>query len=101
MSDREAELRALAARFREHQGVNDAFLAKSFTDYHLVVDVRHGESIPESIHERLTEHDLYGANEVYGSDDGDLSFAGDVSHSTRHHFVDVRSRGEYQSYVVD
>jgi hypothetical protein len=42
-----------------------------------------------------------GANEVYGEDGSDVSFAGTVGDTARHQFVDVRTRGDHQSYVVE
>jgi hypothetical protein len=39
---------------------------------------------------------------VYDTDAGDASFAGAVGDdTTRHQFVDVRTRGDHQSYVVE
>ncbi|MFB6083230.1 MAG: hypothetical protein ABEJ94_03170 [Halorientalis sp.] len=101
--DRTAELRQLAADLRERETVVDAWLAKSFTDRLLVVDLRTDADVPEDIRERLHDHDLYGANEVYDTDERDASFAGTVGDddATRHQFVDVRTRGDHQSYVVD
>ena len=99
MADRETELRTVAERLRTHDAVDDAFLAKSFTDQLLVVDVA-GDGLPEEVIDRLAAHDLHGVNEVYG-DDGTRSFAGRVGEGTRHQFVDVRTRGDHQSYVVD
>lgn len=99
--DRTAELRGLAADLRECEAVADAWLAKSFTDRLLVVDLAGGERVPDALRERLQAHDLYGANEVYGTDAGDASFAGAVGDATRHQFVDVQTRGDHQSYVVE
>jgi len=101
MSDREAQLRRLAAELSDNQAVEDAFTAKSFTDLLVIVDVRRQETVPEDIVERLADHDCYGADRVYGDDAENHSFVGDVGEGTRHHFVDVRTRGSHQSYVVD
>ncbi|WP_157525808.1 hypothetical protein [Halorientalis sp. IM1011] len=98
--DRTAELRRLATDLREHDAVEDAWLAKSFTDRLLVVDLRTG-SVPAEIRERLEEHDCYGANDVYETGEADASFAGSVGDETRHQFVDVQTRGDHQSYVVE
>jgi hypothetical protein len=98
MSDREAELRELTAELQEHDAVIDTFLAKSFTDRLVIVDVG-DDAVPAGVRDRLAEHDLSGADDVYGTDEGSL--AGDVGDATRHHFVDVRTRGSHQSYVVD
>lgn len=100
MTDREAELEALASTLRDRDAVEDAWLAKSFTDRLLVVDLR-AETLPEDLRSLLADHDLYGANEVYGLDDGRSSFMGGADGTARHQFVDVRTRGEHQSYVVD
>jgi len=101
MTDRADRLRQLAAEISDHSTVDDAFLAKSFTDRLLVVDVSRGADVPESVMTRLAEHDLYGAADVYGTDDTTHSHAGDVGDSTRHHFVDVQTQGSHRSYVVD
>jgi hypothetical protein len=101
MTDREATLEDLATRLREHNAVNDAFLAKSFTDRLLVLDLEEGTSLPEDIHDLLADHDLRGANDVYRNERDDPSLAGDLSDATRHQFVDTRTRGDHQSYVVD
>lgn len=103
MTDRESELRRLAERVCQREAVADAYLAKSFTDRHLVVDLRGDGTVPADLVDLLAEHDLHGANEVYGhGDDGEgRSFMGEVGDANRHHFVDVRTRGDHQSYVVD
>ncbi|MFB6180108.1 MAG: hypothetical protein ABEI77_10345 [Halorientalis sp.] len=101
MSDRAAELRALASEISDHETVDDAWLAKSFTDMLLVVDLPEGTTLPAEIRDSLADHDLYGSNEVYDMDDTDQSFVGTVSNGNRHQFVDVRTRGEHQSYVID
>ncbi|WP_226004769.1 hypothetical protein [Natrinema salinisoli] len=101
MTDREATLEDLAARLREREAVSDAFLAKSFTDRLLVLDLEDGTALPAEIRDLLADHDLRGANEVYGNERDDPSLAGDLSDATRHQFVDTRTRGDHQSYVVD
>lgn len=101
MTDRETELRRLTTQLQQHELVDDAFLAKSFTDRLLILDVRHGESIPDDIEQMLANHELHGAEGVYGDDEAARSFAGEICKSTRHHFVDVQTRGTHQSYVVD
>lgn len=101
MTERAAELRRLAERLRERDVVDDAFLAKSFTDQLLILDVCQGESIPDDLERLLADSDLRGAAEVYGDDEGAPSGLGDVGDSTRHHFVDVQTRGSHQSYVVE
>lgn len=101
MTEREAELRSLAGTLREYDAVSDAFLAKSFTDRLLIIDLQRDGPLPSEIAEMLSDHDLEGANEVYGETGTDVSFAGSVGETTRHQFVDVRTRGDHQSYVVD
>jgi hypothetical protein len=101
MSDRGTELRQLAVELQEYEAVEDAFVAKSFTDRLLIVDVGEGDGVPGAVTDRLAAHDLYGADGVYGDDDEHRSFVGSVGDATRHHFVDVRTRGSHQSYVVD
>ena len=100
-TDRRTELQRLAGRIREYDAVDDAFLAKSFTDRLLILDLAGEGEVPSGIEDRLAEHDLRGANEVYDEGDDAVAFAGAVGETTRHHFVDVRTRGEHQSYVVD
>ncbi|SEO82311.1 hypothetical protein SAMN05216388_102042 [Halorientalis persicus] len=99
--ERTAELRGLAADLREREVVADAWLAKSFTDRLLVVDLATDAGVPADLRERLHDHDLYGANEVYDTGESAPSFAGSVGDATRHQFVDVRTRGDHQSYVVE
>jgi len=101
MTDREDELRELTAQLREYDVVSDAFLAKSFTDRLVVVDLQDTETVPPRIEDLLGEHGLRGANEVYADSDTDVSFAGAVGTATRHQFVDVRTRGDHQSYTVE
>lgn len=103
MTDRTERLRDLADELAAREDVADAFLAKSFTDRLLILDVRSDGDVPEAVVDRLEAHDLRGAEGVYGDgDDEDArSVVGDVGDGTRHHFVDVRTRGAHQSYVVD
>ena len=101
MSDRTAELGQLAADLRASDGVVDAFLAKSFTDRLLIIDVAGGGPVPDATAARLAEHGLRAAEEVYGDDETGRSFAGVVGDAARHHFVDVRTRGRHQSYTVE
>lgn len=100
MDDRDGELQKLTADLQTHEAVDAAFLATSFTDRLVIVDISRGGDIPDDVLDRLAEHDLHGADEVYGDDLGG-SFAGDVGDITRHHFVDVQTRGSHQSDVKD
>ncbi|PGF16012.1 hypothetical protein CP556_07710 [Natrinema sp. CBA1119] len=101
MTDREAALRELATRLHEYDAVSDAFIAKSFTDHILVLDLEREETVPKNVRELLAAHDLRGANAEYGTGTDDPSFTGDLGDGTRHQFVDTRTRGDHQSYVVD
>ena len=101
MTDRQADLRALAGELTDSDPITDAFLAKSFTDQLLVVDVRDGEELPAAVRDRLADRDLLPADSVYGADDARRPAVGDVGDATRHHFVDVRTRGSHRSYVVE
>jgi len=94
----ETELRDPAAELRQRDAIADTFVAKSFTDRHLIVDGE-ADSVPADVSARLAAHDLRGADEVYGSGEGG-SFAGELGEATRHHFVDSRTRGDHHSYVV-
>ena len=101
MSDRATELRALAEQISEHDGVADAWTAKSFTDRIFVVEVPAGEALPDPVERTLAAHDCLGADEVYEMEGVDgPDFAGDLADGRRYRFVDVQSRGELQSYVV-
>jgi hypothetical protein len=101
MSDRAAELRGLTADLTDHSGIRDAFVAKSFTDRLVIVDTPPGEPVPVAARKRLADHECYGSQTVYSDDQAGPDFAGDVGDATRHHFVDVETRGDHQSYVVD
>lgn len=101
MSDRESALEDLATRLRGYDGVSDAFIAKSFTDRHLILDLEAGAAMPPEIRELLAEYDLRGSNAEYDTEADDPSYAGDLDDGTRHQFVDTRTRGDHQSSVVD
>ena len=101
MTDRSGALRSLAAELRDRDGVTDAWTAKSFTDRLFVVEVPAEGSLPEAVRATLHGHGLREANEVYGVDASDADFAGKLADAHRYRFVDVRERGELQSYVVE
>lgn len=101
MTDREAKLQRLADGLTEYEAVEDAWVAKRFTDRHLVVDLQPDIPFPDGLRDELVDHGLHGSNGVYGIDEDDGSFAGFVGRGNRHHFVDVQTRGDHQSYVVD
>jgi predicted DNA-binding protein with PD1-like motif len=100
MSDREQELRGLADDLSRRDSVVDAWTAKSFTDRLFVVELEPGTDLSEEVVELLSEHGLRGYNEVHDVGVEDAAFAGDLEGSDRYQFVDVRQRGELQSYVV-
>ncbi|WP_246988117.1 hypothetical protein [Halorientalis marina] len=100
-ADREARLRDLADDLRDHDEVADAWLAKSFTDRLFVVDLEPDATLPDELPDRLAEYDLYGANEVYDVSEDSRSFSGAIAGANRHQFVDVRTRGDHQSYVLE
>jgi len=102
MSERRAELTTLAERLTDDEAVTDAWTAKSFTDRLFVVEVPSDGRLPETIRSVLHEHGLREANEVYDvSGAADADFAGELADARRYRFVDVQSRGEMQSYVVE
>ncbi len=102
MTDRAAELSALAERIAARGDVRDAWTAKSFTDRIIVVEVPPDAALPDEVERALRERDCRGADEVYGVDGAEsAAFAGDLDDGRRYRFVDERSRGELQSYVVD
>jgi len=101
MPSRESELDRLLDQAKAYDVVDDAWLAKSFTDRLFVVALHGDAPFPDDLERLLAEHDLLGCNEVYELGGEDHSFVGNLCGGNRHHFVDVRTRGEHQSYVVD
>ncbi len=101
MTDREQELRQLSEDLRERDAIVDAWTAKSFTDRLFVVEVETGAELPADVRERLLDHGLRGYNEVHDVTAADDAFAGELDSGDRYQFVDVRARGELQSYVVE
>lgn len=101
MSDRESQIRDLVAHIQTHAAVDDAFLAKSFTDRLLILDINGTDGVPDEIIARLRECDFYSAETVYDESSNHTSDFGDVGNGTRHHFVDTQTRGSHQSYVVE
>lgn len=100
MTDRRDRLRALAEDIAARSDVADAYTAKSFTDRLFVVEVGGGDPLPDAVTEGLAEHDCYPARAVYDDGGPGAPFAGSSDHD-QYRFVDVRSRGDLQSYVVD
>ena len=102
MTERSAELSALADRLTDDGAVTDAWTAKSFTDRLFVVEVSTDGRLPAGVRATLHDHGLREANEVYEMDGTrDADFAGELADGRRYRFVDVQSRGEMQSYVVE
>ena len=101
MTHREEELRQLAARLGEYDCIVDAWTAKSFTDRLFVVEVEPGADLPVGVRERLLDHGLEGYNEVHDVTATDDAYAGALDAGDRYQFVDVQSRGQLQSYVVE
>jgi pyruvate carboxylase len=101
MTDREQELRELADDLREHDTIVDVWTAKSFTDRLFVVEVEPGTDLPGTVRERLLDHGLQGYNDVHDVNAADDAFAGALDRGDRYQFVDVQSRGQLQSYVVE
>lgn len=101
MTDRKQELRALSTQLCEHDTVVDAWTAKSFTDRLFVVEIETGTDLPVDVQERVLDHGLQGYNEVHNVDAADDAFAGELDRGDRYQFVDVRTRGQLQSYVVE
>lgn len=101
MSDRRTELEGLVDGIIEHDAVDNAFVAKSFTDQLVVVDCKEGEGLPTAVEEQLRDHGLAAANDVYATTGDEGSSAGAVGEVTRHQFVDTETRGDHRSYVVD
>lgn len=100
-ADRADGLRSLAAELELREGVRDAWTAKSFTDRLFVVEVPADGDLPEEVRRTLHDHGLREANEVYGVDAADADFAGELADGRRYRFVDVCTRGEHRSYVVE
>ena len=101
MTDREQELQQLSDDLREHDAIVDAWTAKSFTDRLFVVEVEAGTELSADTRDRLLDHGLQGYNEVHDVSATDDAFAGELDRGDRYQFVDVRTRGQLQSYVVE
>lgn len=101
MSDRADVLGALADELAGRSDVSGAWTAKHFSDRLFVVEVSPDSSLPDEVRERLHDHDLREANEVYDVDATDADYAGPLSDGRRYRFVDITARGDLQSYVVD
>lgn len=101
MSDRAERLRALAVDLVGRADVADAWTAKHFSDRLFVVELPPDDRLSDELRDRLHENDLREANEVYDVDAADADYAGELADGRRYRFVDVHSRGELQSYVVD
>lgn len=92
MAGREATLWELIINLCDLEYVEDAWLANSFTDQLLVIDLHPETSMTDEVRDLLADHDLYGFNEVYDIDNQDESLVGSVADLNRHQFVDVRTK---------
>jgi hypothetical protein len=101
VSDRGVNLTDLAREIAAEENVTDAWTAKSFTDRLLVVEVPSDGDLPGAVRDRLHVSGLREANEVYDVDAPDADFAGHLDDCRRYRFVDVRTRGDHHSYVVE
>jgi hypothetical protein len=101
VTDRERTIQDLVSDIRTHDAVDDAFLAKSFTDRLLILDSNEVDGVPDEIVVRLREYGFHSAQAVYGESSGHTSTLGNVGDATRHHFVDTETRGSHQSYVLE
>ncbi|MFB6105535.1 MAG: hypothetical protein ABEJ70_01050 [Halobacteriaceae archaeon] len=89
-------LERVAADVEAHEAVVDAWVAKSFTDRVLFVEVPAGDPVPSGVVDTLNDHGLEGVNHAYGIDgtaDEESSFAGEHGGLVQHRFLDVVSRG--------
>ncbi len=100
MSDQRERLAAVTEQLLGYDVVTDAFLAKSFTDRLLIVDVTESAQLPADALELIHEHDFGALDSLDTDDEQHRSAVGDVGGATRHHFVDMQTRGAHQSYVV-
>jgi hypothetical protein len=101
MMGRTGELQRLAEKLTDREEVVEAWTAKSFTDRLFVVELASGTEFPPELRAELRSHDLRGYNAVHDVFADDDAFAGDLERGDRYRFVDVRERGELQSYVID
>lgn len=101
MDDHDHELRTLASRCAQRECVLDAWVAKSFTDLLLVLEVAEGDTLSADIREWLAEQDLVGYNELHDVAAADPASAGELPDRDRYRFVSLDSRGRQQSYVVE
>ncbi|WP_256393316.1 hypothetical protein [Natronoarchaeum rubrum] len=89
---RRDELEALADRIAGFDGVERAWVAASFQDTLLFVEVPSGAALPDAVAELLEERGLTGANEAYGIDAAGASDAGNVGAYEQHRFVDTAAK---------
>jgi len=86
---RRDELEALADRIAGFDGVERSWVAESFQDTLLFVEVPSGAALPDAVARVLDERGLTGANEAYGIDASGASDAGNVGAYEQHRFVDT------------
>ena len=93
MTECVTELEGLAADLATHDRVEAAWLAKSFEDRVLFVEVATDEPLPAAVDDRVRKAGLVGANRVYDLASADSpAFAGRVGKRDQYRFVDVRDR---------
>lgn len=90
MSDRRAELEALAADLAARSDVEDAWVARGFRDHRMLFVQLPGSTVPPTVRERLERNDLAGVNEVYDIGGDSDSSAGRIGAGDRHWFVDLQ-----------
>lgn len=91
---RRDELEALADRVAAIDGVERSWVAKSFQDTLLFVEVPSERALPDAAAELLENRGLTGANEAYGIDATGASDAGNVGDYEQHRFVDTGAEEE-------
>lgn len=91
---RRDELEALADRVAAIDGVERSWVAKSFQDTLLFVEVPSERALPDAVVELLDERGLTGANEAYGIDATGASDAGNLGDYEQHRFVDTAADEE-------
>ena len=87
--DRRETLEALAETLADRETVAGAWVANSFENRLLFVEVAPGERLPADVRKRIEAHGLRGANDAYGIEGGEDSFMGSVGNGDQHCFLDV------------
>jgi len=90
--DRRETLEALAETLADREAVTRAWVANSFENRLLFVEVAREEGLPTDVRERIEAHGLRGANDAYGIEGGEDSFMGAVGDGDQHCFLDVERK---------